>query len=344
MPRRSFDAIVVGAGVVGAATARALARRNNSVALLEQFAIGHNRGSSHGAARIFRFSYPDSLFVGMAMEALPLWRELEAEVGEELLVTTGGLDIGKGVEKNAQALESCGAPFETMTGAEAMARWPVISLAPDEPVLLQADGGITRADRCVRAFVTSAAAAGAEVMEHTKVLELQVTNGRAEIVTTNETLVAPVVVVTAGAWARDLLATAGIDLSVTPTRETVAYYKLDEVPPTLVDWGDPAVYALWSPGLGLKAGEHIAGPEADPDEDGAPDQSSNDRVSKWVASRYPTAEPTPHFTETCFYTNTADEQFVIERHGPIVVGSACSGHGFKFGPLTGKRLADLALS
>jgi sarcosine oxidase len=344
MPPRSFDAIVIGAGVAGAATARALARRGSSVAVLEQFAIGHKRGSSHGAARIFRFSYPDPLYVGMAMESLPLWRELEAEVGEELLVTTGGLDIGRGVEKNAQALEACGAPIETMTGAEAMARWPVISVVPDETILFQADGGITRADRCVRALVTSAAAAGAEVMERTKVTEVRPFDDRAEVVATDETLVASVVVVTAGAWARGLLATAGIDLAVTPTRETVAYYKLDEVPPTLVDWGDPAVYALWSPGLGLKAGEHIAGPEADPDEDGEPDQSSIDRVSKWVASRFPTAEPTPHFTETCFYTNTADEHFVIERHGPIVVGSACSGHGFKFGPLTGKRVADLATS
>jgi sarcosine oxidase len=280
----------------------------------------------------------------MAMEALPLWRELEAEVGEELLVTTGGLDIGVGVDANATALESRGAPFERMSGAEAMARWPAISLAPDEPVVFQADGGIARAELCVRAFVTSAAAAGAEVMEHTKAIELRARDDGAEVLTSNETLMAPVVVVTSGAWARGLLATAGIELAVRPTRETVAYYKLDDVPPTLVDWGDPAVYALWNPGLGLKAGEHIAGPEADPDEEGGPDQSSIDRISKWVAGRYPTAEPTPHFAETCFYTNTADEHFVIERHGPIVVGSACSGHGFKFGPVTGKRLADLALS
>jgi sarcosine oxidase len=341
---RSFDVIVVGAGVAGTSTARALSRRGRSVALVEQFEVGHKRGSSHGASRIFRFSYPDAMYVEMAMEALPLWRELEAELGEELLITTGGLDVGPRVEANAAALRSGGATFEMFNGTEAMTRWPLISFAPDEPVLFQPDGGIAAADKCVQAFVKSAVAAGAEIMELTKATELRATGAGAEVLTSAGTLAATVVVVTAGAWARGLLVTAGIDLPVTPTRETVSYYEMGEVPPTLVDWEHPATYALWAPGLGLKAGEHIAGPKADPDEEGGPDPESIERVSAWVERRFPTVEPTPHFTETCFYTNTSDEHFVIERHGPIVVGSACSGHGFKFGPLTGKRLADLALS
>jgi sarcosine oxidase len=92
----------------------------------------------------------------------------------------------------------------------------------------------------------------------------------------------------------------------------------------------------------LKAGEHIAGPETDPDGEGAPDGDSVRRLESWVAERYPHAEATAHFAETCLYTNTADEHFVLERHGRVVVGSPCSGHGFKFAPLIGRRLAALA--
>ena len=102
------------------------------------------------------------------------------------------------------------------------------------------------------------------------------------------------------------------------------------------------MYSLPSSGQGLKAGQHIAGPTTDPDHEGVVDQISVRRLSDWVAERHPQAEPTPHFSETCIYTNTPDERLVLERHGNIVVGSPCSGHGFKFAPLIGKRLAELA--
>jgi sarcosine oxidase len=68
------------------------------------------------------------------------------------------------------------------------------------------------------------------------------------------------------------------------------------------------------------------------------------RLSAWVAERYPKADPEPYLTQTCLYTNTPDEHFVLDRRGPLVVGSPCSGHGFKFAPLIGERLAALAFS
>jgi sarcosine oxidase len=164
-----------------------------------------------------------------------------------------------------------------------------------------------------------------------------------EVRTEEGTFTARSAVVTAGGWARDLLASAGIDLPVWVTRETVAYFELERKPPTLVDWGDPTVYALFSPGHGLKAGRHIAGPEVDPDGEGSPDPESVDVVGEWVARHYPQAAPV-HHSETCLYTNTDDQRFILERHGNVVVGSPCSGHGFKFAPLIGERLADLAQS
>jgi sarcosine oxidase len=104
------------------------------------------------------------------------------------------------------------------------------------------------------------------------------------------------------------------------------------------------VYCLPSPSEGLKVGEHIAGPLTDPDDMGEPDQKSIDRLSKWVGERWPGAGARPFKAETCLYTNTADQSFILERYDRVVVGSPCSGHGFKFAPLIGRRLAELALA
>jgi sarcosine oxidase len=108
-----------------------------------------------------------------------------------------------------------------------------------------------------------------------------------------------------------------------------------------VDWGEPTVYALADPGRGIKAGEHIAGPTTDPDAAGEVDRDTVARLTDWVAGRFPGAPAEPWHAETCIYTNTDDQRFLVERHGPIVIGSPCSGHGFKFAPLIGQRLADL---
>jgi len=337
--------VVVGAGMAGTATARALARAGREVVLLEQFEVGHKRGSSHGASRIFRLSYPDAAYVRMASASLPLWRELEAECGVELVTATGGFDVGKALDDHAAALRECGAVYDLMTGRQAAERHPQPVLPPDEVALYQPDAGIARAEASVRALVRSATRHGARLVERTQVTALRPIDGGVEVHTDDSRYRALAAVVTAGSWAAPLLATAGIELHVEATRETVAYFRLDDVlsVPTLVEWGDPVFYALASPGEGLKTGFHHAGPVTDPSREGEVDEATVDRLAKYVAARYPSADPTPHRAETCLYTNTADEHFILERRGPIVVGSACSGHGFKFAPLIGRRLAELAL-
>jgi sarcosine oxidase len=337
--------VVIGGGVMGSAAARALARAGRDVVLLERFRLGHGRGSSHGRSRIFRFSYGDRRYVRMAMEALPLWRELEEEAGEEVLRTTGGLDLGPPVTEHARALGAEGAPCEIIDASEAGRRFPFVAFPPG-PALFQPDAGIVLADRAVDAFTRSARAAGVDLVEEQPAVSVRADGERRAVVETEaETYRAWVAVVTAGGWARELLGPAGIDLPVRPTRETVAYFRLDEdLPvPSLVEWNRPAGYALRSPGQGIKAGQHGTGPDTDPNEEGVIDPESVERVARWVRSRYPEADPTPHLAETCIYTNTADESFVLERHGPVVIGSACSGHGFKFAPSIGRRLAALAM-
>lgn len=338
------DIAVVGCGVMGAATAYSLARAGRKVTVFERFHLGHKRGSSHGPTRIFRLSYPDQAYVVLALEAKELWRRAERELGQRLLVTTGGLDLGAGIDANLAALGANDIACELLDASAVAERWPYLRLRPDERALFQPDAGVALADRAVAAFAAGARAHGAEIVEDEAVTSLSVRNDGVELaLRSGRRLQTGCAVVTAGAWAKELLATAGIELSVRPTRETVAYFRVNHpLPPSVVEWSSPAVYALASSGGEIKAGEHYAGHLAHPDEEGVPDYTSVERVAEWVAERFIGADPAPSRVETCLYTNTADESFVLERHGPVVVGSACSGHGFKFAPAIGERLAALA--
>ncbi|HEX2088725.1 MAG TPA: FAD-dependent oxidoreductase [Actinomycetota bacterium] len=342
---RDAEFAVVGAGVMGAATAWALATRGAQVVLLEQFEIGHTRGSSHGRSRVFRFSYENPLYVRMAMDSLPLWRKIEAESGRPLLTIHGSLDFDGDLTRNVSALEQCGASFEILGVEEATGRFPMIALPGEDRALFQGDAGIVAADAAVTAFVEAGRRSGVELLERTPVVGIESNDRGATIRTQGETYRVRRAVVTAGAWVRPLLARAGIDVPVVPTRETVAYFgHEDEMSlPILVDRGSPFVYALPDPGHGIKAGAHHTGPPTDPNDEGTVSTEIVDLLAEWVARHYPGAERRPHQTQTCLYTNTANERFILERHGPVVVGSACSGHGFKFAPLIGEKLAELAL-
>jgi monomeric sarcosine oxidase len=335
--------VVVGAGVMGAATAYALARAGHEPVVLEQFELGHARGSSHGRARIFRLVYDDPHWVAQAQRALPLWRELEAETGEEILRTTGSLDLGPETVGRAAALSECGVAFELLDGADLPSP---LRIDGGTAALVQRDGGVLDAASAQRAFLR-----GFSVRERTPVTAIEA-DGRVHLDGT--TIEAQAVVVTAGGWVSRLLEPLGIGPPVTPTRESVAYFQLasDDGLPTIIDWRVPEGYAFPRPGVsvyalpsrdGLKAGVHRTGPPTDPDEEGVVDPEAVRCSRDWVARHVEGAAPEPFRTETCLYTNMPDESFVLERHGRVVVGSPCSGHGFKFAPLVGRELAGLAL-
>jgi sarcosine oxidase len=339
------DVVVIGGGVMGAATARALARRGRDVVLLERFRIGHTRGSSHGRSRIFRLSYDHPAYVRMAMESLPLWRDLEGEAGREVVVLTGGLDVGRTIGRNVAALEECGVAYEMLTPEEAGQRFPYLRF-PDDRVLYQADAGIVLADRAVEAFADSARRHGAEVLEETPAVEVALSGPGVEVRTEDGAYRCQAVVVTAGGWANRVLAGVGIELPLRVTRETVAYFRTGDEHrlPSWISWTESlGMYALRAPGQGLKVGEHDVGPEVDPDDEGPPSEETIERIRAWVLPRYPTADPDPIRAETCLYTNTPDGRFILDRRGPVVIGSPCSGHGFKFASWIGERLAGLAV-
>ena len=324
------EVVVVGAGIMGSATAYALARQGRDVLLLEQFHVGHEHGSSHGRSRIVRLAYPEVEFVELAREAFAGWRDLEQESGQKLLELNGLLElVESAAQSTAGALEAAGAEYELLDADGARSRWPV-GVPDGWTALFQPEAGIVRADLAHRAFVDGALAHGARLEEETRVEFL-------------DELDAKVIVVTAGPWVRNFFP----DLPVRTTRETVAYFRREGDPLPVVARLDPetrghVMYSLHDPVYGLKAGVHHAGVAVDPDEPGEPDPAIVERVAAWVARTYPDADPDPVDAETCMYTTTSDERFILERRGRVVIGSACSGHGFKFAPAIGSRLAALA--
>ncbi|MEX0991885.1 MAG: FAD-dependent oxidoreductase [Actinomycetota bacterium] len=351
------DVIVIGGGIMGTATSYALAVRGVKTILLERFRLGHLRGSSGGPTRIFRLAIAEPRYAQMAVPALEAWRSLERVAGQPLLVTTGGLDIGEKTERAAESLESIGAPFEWLTTADARERWPGMRFEDGEEILFHPGAGVCYAERTVLALAGLATERGAEIREETPVAWLDVDADGVQVSTEGgETLKAPVAVVTVGSWAGPMLREVGIDLQLTPTVEQVSYFRL-ETPsplPTVIDWsaavpasegfqsrGPYAVPDPEHPG-DVKLALHMSGPPADPAEGPFEvDPARIEEVAAWAARRFAPLVET-HPAHTCLYTRTPDHDFVIDREGPLVIGSPCSGHGFKFGPLIGELLADLA--
>jgi sarcosine oxidase len=321
---------IVGAGVMGCAAAWALSARGADVTLYEQFALDHDRGSSHGRTRIVRLSYPDPAWVRLAREAMDAWRELEAESGIELIALYGIVELVSSRDlTSAAGLEACGIEYRWLdTDA---ARRAGAALPDGWSALLQPEAGVVRSDLALRAFHDVAVERGARVETQRRIDSL-------------DDVDADVVVVTTGPWIRELVP----DVPVEVTRETLAYFRTGGAPaPAIVELDEitrgHGLYSLYDPVYGLKAGVHHGGPAVDPNVTGEPDAASVARVSEWVRDRLPDVDPEPIGAETCLYTSTVDGSFVLERRGRLVVGSACSGHGFKFAPVVGRRLAALAL-
>ena len=186
------DVIVIGGGAAGASAARSLAARGRSVILLERAAIGHAGASSGGPTRIFRLAYDRPDYVRMARAALARWRSLEEEAGEPLLITTGGVDVGSGAAKAADALGAAGEAYSWMRGDEVSARWPGLRLRADERALVQEDAGICMAARTLAALARLARERGVDIREGTQVRSVRAVGDGVEVIADDATLTAPV--------------------------------------------------------------------------------------------------------------------------------------------------------
>jgi monomeric sarcosine oxidase len=344
------DVVIIGAGLSGAAAAWSLSRRGRSVLLLEQFEAGHALGSSHGSARIVRRVYGDALYVSLTGRAFELWREVESASGSPLLRMYGGLDFGprRRVPTIVSVLTAEGVPFELLPAAEASSRWPGMVFEGD--VVFHPQAGTLDSAGAVSAFVALAQAAGAEVRYSTPALSVSSTGvvGLAD----GTSVTASAVVVAAGSWVEPLLSPVVTLPPLQVTQQQVFHFpRLDaSAPPwpsVIHESATAAVYHLAGGRDGgasddRKIGEHDGGvPCTAATRSGVVDPASTDRLVSYVSRWLPGLSPVPSSTTTCLYTETPSEDFILDRVGPVVVCSPCSGHGAKFAPLVGELVAGL---
>ncbi len=341
MRRVDAEFVIVGGGVMGLAAAWRLAIAGRAVLVLERFVLGHALGSSHGATRIFRYAYEDRLYVQLAQRSLTLWRELDPA----LVTITGGLDIGDDdfLYRCAAALEAAGAQHAMLDPRELERSFGWVDTRGDR-VLFSPDTGVIDATASIERLAAAAADAGAEIWPECIVTALRPDDEGVTIDTAAGPLRARRAVVAAGAWANGLI---DLRLPLTVTREQVFYF---DGPPETVPVIDraraPAAYLVPKLGRapGVKLAEHHAGAAVDPDSRTfETDVEGTARVMAFARERFRPMSGEPIAYETCLYTNTPDEDFIIDRRDNVVIASACSGHGFKFAPLVGESVAALAM-
>ena len=323
------DVVIVGGGLLGLSTAWAL-RGRRDVLVLERETVGNARGGSHGPTRIFRLGYADPRYVAMAQRAGERWRVLEAEAGEQLLHPTPQLTFGPGSEAVFTALESAGAAVERISAAAIEERFPAFAGRGDG--VLETTSAVIAADRTLAAL---RAQSGAELREHVSVERVDAHH----VETADEIIEARTVVVCAGPWTRALVP----GVTTTTTLEHAGYVRTGTGLPIFIDFTEPAVYGLPTPGSDLyKIAVHHGGPAIDPEAAFGPDPAAVAALQQAIARWLPGGELEQ--IDVCPYDNTKDESFVVERVDGIVVGAGTSGHAFKFGPLLGEQLAQLVLA
>ena len=316
---------VVGAGVMGCATAWALRERGAEVTVHEQFELDHDRGSSHGRTRIFRVAYPEPDWVRFAQEAYAGWQELDPS----LLGLYGLIELVADPRSRRPARSTsaaCRTGCSTGTRCARTARsFPTAGAA-----LHVADAGVVFADRARHAFLE---AAGVEVETNRRDrVDRRARRGRRR---RHRRLV--------GARPRPRRAGEGDARDASPTSSAKARRRRRSSTST----PRPAATGCTRSTTrctGSRPARTTPAQRPTPTPRRAPDPAIVERISAWVRERFPDVDPEPVEAQTCLYTTTADEHFILERRGRVVVGSACSGHGFKFAPAVGRRLAELALS
>ncbi|MFK3835563.1 FAD-dependent oxidoreductase [Microbacterium sp. NPDC087868] len=340
--------VVVGGGVMGLATAWELARRGKRPVVLERFARGHRKGASHGATRNFNNAYDENHYLDLLVRAREGWDSLGDVGGAPLLrlhglVTHGDVDLRRIHER----LAARGIPAEVLSAGEAARRWAGMRF--DDDALWSPDAGVVRASAALIEFERRILAAGGDVRWSTPVAAIDDRGEGIDIALADGShLRAETVVVTVGAWSRNLVGELGLP-RLTVTEETPAHFAPvdDAVWPSFNHYVDPAeypatVYGMPTPGEGVKVGFHRVGDEVDPD--ARPHVPTHlDTLAGYVREWMPGLDAASAVPISCTYTSTDDGAFVLDRRGRIVVGAGFSGHGFKFATGIGATLADLAL-
>jgi sarcosine oxidase len=374
MSGTTYDAIVIGLGAMGAGATYQLAKRGARVLGLDMFPLGHDQGSSHGHHRMIRRSAYRPEIDHMAARAFPLWRELEAESGRNILNLIGEVSLfdpnasEPQLRRRSLANEAANghapAPYDfTMGGrrelldeAALRERAPGFRLHEGMIATYEAEAGFLRPEVGVAAHLEVAARHGATIRRPEAVIGWQTDGAGVAVTTAQGTYRADRLVLTAGPWSAELLASLGLPLQVVrivnahfaPTRPD-RWTAERGAPDFLLTVPEGSFYGMPSiEGVGLKIGRHDNGEVTTARTIRRDVDAAEIDALRAVLDRYmPGASGPVTQVITCMYTMTPDEQYIIEphpQHPQILYGCGCSGTSYKFSGVIGEMLADLALT
>ncbi len=367
--KKDFDVIVLGVGSMGSATCYNLAKRGLSVLGLEQFDIPHDQGSHAGQSRIIRkayFEHPD--YVPLLERAYHNWREIEKLTGSQLYFPTGLLYAGKrdqvlinGVRESA---EKYNLNVEALSANQLKARFPQFQIPEGYEVLFEPDAGFVTPERAIIALVEQASTAGAHIHTNEKTISWKKNGATITVVTSKNIYTCKKLVITVGPWAGKMIPRFSNQFKV--TRQVISwmnpsqpqFFELGKFPCWMIDdhtqpgmfYGFPIlpVSKFGAPG-GLKVAHHYPGLVSDPDQvNRLPSVEDETNLIAALNKFLPEGYSSTQVMKTCLYTNTPDENFILDflpgNNQDVVIAAGFSGHGFKFVSVVGEILADLAMN
>ena len=353
------DVVVIGLGAAGSGALHYLAKRGVATVGLDRYSPPHTEGSTHGGSRIIRKAYFEGAqYLPLLNRAYELWADLERVTEQRLITRCGCLNIAPhgsamiaGARRSAIA---AGSEAELLSPAAVRERFPAFHLGDDEVALFEPDAGSIHPELSVAAHLAQARLHGARVLLNEPVRSWTVKPAGVAVRTAKRTVHADVAVVTAGAWIRSLLQEKSPPVKVERVvnvwfRTTEQRFAPARFPTFIWEHAHRHSYGMPDLGHGLKAGLHHLGALADHPE--AVDRTIGEEevraLHRLLSRLFPRGLGPAVKAATCLYTNMPDKHYLIDyldgTESRVVVGSACSGHGFKASAAVGEALADLAL-
>jgi monomeric sarcosine oxidase len=349
-----FDLIILGTGGVGSAALMHAAQLGARTIGIDRFIAPHNRGSSHGQTRIIRqayFEHPQ--YVPLLLESYRLWHELEIARGKSLYCETGLLQVGPAdgivVPGVVRAAKEHGLKVDQISESEINARWSVFRVPEGLIGAFEQRAGYLRVEECVAAHLAAAQDAGAEILAPCEVLDWE-PGSPIRLRTTVGELTTEKLIVTAGPWASQIL--GGLNLQLEVRRKGVFWFKARQTfvdsPCYLYELPQGVFYGFPEIGGRMKVAEHSGGiPIENPLlVDPAIEPHEAERVMGFLNQCLPGMADGLAEHQTCLYTMSPDEHFIVDRHPGepnVIFAAGLSGHGFKFAPVLGKALAAMTL-
>ena len=366
--QRHFDVIVLGVGSMGSSTCYYLAKQGVKVLGLEQFDIPNELSSHAGQTRIIRkayFEHPD--YVPLLEKSYQNWKHLEDITGTQVYFKTGLLYFGnsnhpvmKGVHASANKYNI---KLDTLSAKDMKTTYPQINISNDFEKLFEPEAGFITPERAILLYTDKALQNGAVIKTKIKVLEWRKTANGIEVTTSGGSYFANKLIITAGPWSGKMI--KGLSSSLSVTRQVVAWvipknrslFELGRLPCWIIaDDTKPGIFygfpilpvGKFSGPIGFKLAHHYRGAISDPDTISripTADDEANlvDALNKY----FPDGYKATHVLKTCMYTNTPDENFILDflpdYDKDVVIAAGFSGHGFKFASVVGEIMSDLAL-